>query len=187
MIAFERFGKGEHKVIGIHGWFGDETTFVPLQQSLAADKFECAWLAHRGYGKSQGVPGRYTMDEMAEDAMAVANQLGWNRFSVIGHSMGGKAAQLVVARAGDRVRKLVCVTPVTAAPVPFDEQSRALFEGASTDTRRSLVFRLAVGSARRGLASSSRTRSHDPTPTRSRPISAHGLTTTFARCWVRSI
>ena len=141
MIAFNRFGRGEHKLLALHGWLGDEDTFKSLQMSLDPDVFECAWLAHRGYGRSAEVGGRYSMEEMAQDALDVADALDLKRFSVIGHSMGGKAAQLVAARAVGRAQKLICVTPVPADPVPLPPEARAMFEGAVSDpaARRAVI------------------------------------------------
>lgn len=135
MIEFDRYGQGKHKILGIHGWFGDETSLKPLELSLDPAEFECAWLAHRGYGRSMNIEGRYDMAEMAEDAIAVADSLGWTSFSVIGHSMGGKAAQLVAARAPGRVQKMVAVAPVAADPVPFDAPTRDLFESAADSAK----------------------------------------------------
>jgi esterase len=141
MIEFERYGHGKHKVLGIHGWFGDEISFKSLELSLDPAEFECAWLAHRGYGLSINVEGNYDMAEIADDAIAVADSLGWKSFSVIGHSMGGKAAQLVAVRAPGRVRKLVAAAPVPADPVPFDAATRLLFENAagSAECRATIV------------------------------------------------
>lgn len=141
MISFDRYGHGERKLLGLHGWFGDERTFKPLEHSLDPGEVECAWLAHRGYGASRDVQGRYDMAEMAADAIAVANSLGWSSFSVIGHSMGGKAAQLVAASAPERVEKLILVAPVSADPVPFEPSVRELFGSAaeSADTRRAII------------------------------------------------
>ena len=141
MIKYARYGHGERKLIGLHGWYGNETTFKPLEQSLDPAEIECAWLAHRGYGASVDVEGRYDMAEMADDAIAIADELGWPRFSVIGHSMGGKAAQLVAAYAPERVETLILVAPVAADPVPFEPPVRALFEGAadSVDSRRTII------------------------------------------------
>jgi pimeloyl-ACP methyl ester carboxylesterase len=131
MVRFDLFGRGPHKVLGLHGWFGDETSFKSLECSLDPDLFQCAWLAHRGYGKSLQVEGKYTIEEMAEDAIDVAGELGWSAFSVIGHSMGGKAAQLVAATRSQSVRKLVAVTPVSVASVQFDQATRGIFEEAT--------------------------------------------------------
>lgn len=141
MIEFERYGRGAHKLLGIHGWFGDESTFRSLQLSLDPAEFECVWLAHRGYGKSMAIEGRYDMAEMASDALEVADSLGWKQFSAIGHSMGGKAVQLVAASAPDRVQKLVAVAPVGADPVPLDAQAKELFQNAadSAECRKIIV------------------------------------------------
>jgi esterase len=146
VINFDQFGRGKRKLIGLHGWFGDETTFKPLELSLDPNEFHCAWLAQRGYGTSADVTGDYTMAEMANDALAVADHLGWTDFNVIGHSMGGKAAQLVAAKVPDRVGKLVAVTPVGAGAVPFDGASRALFVGATEDaSNRHGIIDLSTG------------------------------------------
>ncbi|AKE01218.1 hypothetical protein XU06_30280 (plasmid) [Rhodococcus erythropolis] len=141
MIEFNQFGSGPRKLIGLHGWFGDETTFEPLEQSLDPAQVHAIWLAHRGYGKSKDIVGDYTMREMAADALEVVDSLGWDTFAVIGHSMGGKAAQLLAARAPERVDKLIAVAAAPANPVPFDEQTRALFDSVAhdADSRRNVV------------------------------------------------
>lgn len=141
MIEFEEFGSGQRKVIGLHGWFGDESCFKPLQLSLDPAEYHCAWLAHRGYSRSRALSGQYSMEEMADDAIEVVRSLGWSSFSVIGHSMGGKAAQVMAAKVPDRVRKLIAVTPVSAGPVPFDAATRSLFEAAThdADSRRMII------------------------------------------------
>ncbi len=46
----------------------------------------------RGYGGRKQVSGEFTIEEAAADAITLADELGWDRFSVIGHSMGGKVA-----------------------------------------------------------------------------------------------
>lgn len=146
MIKFEQFGSGSHKVIGLHGWLGDENTFKALESSLDPDKFQCVWLAHRGYGKSREIHGDYTMEEMGDDALEVVHGLGWDTFSVIGHSMGGKAAQLLSAKAGNAVRKLVTVTPAPAVAIPFDEQTLGLFTAATHDPgSRAIVINFSTG------------------------------------------
>jgi pimeloyl-ACP methyl ester carboxylesterase len=68
---------------------------------------------------------------VAADALELADRLGWDRFSLVGHSMGGKFAQQVLADATDRVRRLVAVSGVPAGPTPFDPEARGLFSGAA--------------------------------------------------------
>jgi pimeloyl-ACP methyl ester carboxylesterase len=140
-ISYETMGEGAHKVLALHGWFGDHTTFQPLRGALSLNEFTYVSVAYRGYGLSRELSGAYTMAEIAADVLEVADALGWSEFSLIGHSMGGKAAQRVLADAPARVRKLVAVTPVPASEVPFDELGWQLFNGAATslDNRRRIV------------------------------------------------
>ncbi len=81
----------------------------------------------------QEIPGEFTIAEAAADALELADELGWERFSVIGHSMGGKVAHQVLLQAPDRVDKLIGLNPVPATQVPFDEQGWALFSGAAAN------------------------------------------------------
>jgi pimeloyl-ACP methyl ester carboxylesterase len=141
MNGYSTFGHGDHKVLALHGWFGDERTFVPMQAALNPDRFTYVSMAYRGYGASKDFQGVYSLEEIALDALALADHLGWQRFSLLGHSMGGKAAQLVLAIAPDRVRKIAAVTPVPPQAVPFDDASWNLFDGAAAnaDNRYAII------------------------------------------------
>ena len=56
-----------------------------------------------------------------------------DRFSIVGHSMGGALVQRVLALAPERVEALVGVCPVSSTPTPFDDAGRDLFWGAAED------------------------------------------------------
>ena len=124
-------GSGPHKVIALHGWFADRHGYAPMEPLLTGSDFTYAFMDFRGYGGMKDTAGSFTMDEIALDTLALADALGWRQFSLIGHSMGGKAIQRVLTRAPSRVNKMVAITPVPAAEVPFDEQGWALFSGAA--------------------------------------------------------
>lgn len=97
---------------------------------MSLDEFTYVFPAYRGYGLSRHLRGRYTVDEIAADVLVLADELGWKQFSLVGHSMGGKAVQRVLVEAPERVRKIVAVTPVPASGVPFDAGTWRIFEGA---------------------------------------------------------
>ncbi len=61
----------------------------------------------------------------------MADELGWERFSLMGYSMGVKVAHQVLLQTQHRVRRLVGINPVPAAEVPMDELAWALFHGAA--------------------------------------------------------
>src|ERR1039457_6007449 len=74
-----------------------------------ARRFEQVAYDHRGLGRSRAADpaAQPTMADFADDALALVDHLGWQRFSLIGISFGGMVAQEVAIRAGDRVRRLV--------------------------------------------------------------------------------
>jgi 3-oxoadipate enol-lactonase len=63
---------------------------------------------HRGLGRSVSRSrAQPTMSDFARDAIALADHVGWDEFSVIGISFGGMVAQEVALAAPARVRRLV--------------------------------------------------------------------------------
>lgn len=127
-------GHGPEKVMLCHGWFGGgEATFGALLPYLDARACTYALVDYRGYADSKAQAGRFTMQEAADDMRALADQLGWERFHLVGHSMGGKVAQRVAVDATARVKSVNALTPVPASRLDFDPDTMALFEGAVSD------------------------------------------------------
>jgi len=71
---------------------------------------------------------------------ALADDLGWDTFDLIGHSMGGKAAQRVLADAPQRVRRLVTISSAPTTGVEFDAQAWELFVGAAADDAKTAAI-----------------------------------------------
>ena len=66
---------------------------------------------HRGYGRGLAGGARFRLEDCADDAVAVADALGIDRFVPVGYSLGGAVAQLVWRRHRERVSGLVlCAT-----------------------------------------------------------------------------
>ncbi|MCT4351950.1 alpha/beta hydrolase [Streptomyces sp. Je 1-79] len=133
VLPYDVVGSGPRRALVLHNWFGDRTSFDPLRPHLNGDTGTYAFLDCRGYGEAIDAEGAFTMEEVAADALAVADHLGWDSFSVIGHSMGGKAAQLMLLDAPTRVRSLIGISPVSAAGFPMDPESWELFAGAADE------------------------------------------------------
>ena len=112
-------GSGDHRVLALHGWFGSARGWGSLPDYLDGSAYTYVFMDLRGYGGRQQVAGDFTMQEAAADGLALADELGWDRFSVIGHSMSGQAIQHVLLQAPGRVRRLVALNPVPATGVPF--------------------------------------------------------------------
>jgi pimeloyl-ACP methyl ester carboxylesterase len=140
MVWHHTIGNGPIKVVVIHGWFWDHRVFGPIFDCIDAARFTYAFMDIRGYGNSRDVSGTHTIGEVAADAIALADQLGWRDFHVVGHSMGGKAAQKVAMDAPARVRSVVAVTPVPASALPFDDATFGFFASACDDDATALAL-----------------------------------------------
>jgi pimeloyl-ACP methyl ester carboxylesterase len=139
MIWHRTLGGGPIKAVVIHGWFSDHRIFAPVFDALDTGRHTYAFFDIRGYGKSRDMAGSFTLGEVAADAIALADRLGWSEFHVIGHSMGGKAAQKVAMDAGLRVKSVVAVTPVPAGALPFDDNLFGFFSKACEDDPTALA------------------------------------------------
>ena len=145
--TYHRVGHGPHAVIVLHGWFGDAHAFAPMEAALDGGAFSYVFMDNRGYGGMRGAAGEYSMEEVARDALALADALGFATFSVVGHSMGGMALERLALLAPLRLRKLVAVAPVPSCGVAFDGVARQLFLDASAnvDARRAIIDRSTGG------------------------------------------
>ncbi|MGW1680032.1 alpha/beta fold hydrolase [Saccharopolyspora sp. NPDC002376] len=148
----EEIGAGQHPVIALHGWFGSGAAWWPLHPHLDGSRFRYVFPDYRGYGERIDEPGTHTLEEAARDVLALADELGFDRFSLIGHSMGGAVMQRVLADAPQRVRAMVGISPVPASGVPFDDQGWALFTGAVEETgNRRAIIDLTTGNRLTGV------------------------------------
>ncbi|WP_338751763.1 alpha/beta fold hydrolase [Janibacter alittae] len=126
-------GTGPTKVITVHGWFGGADGWGLLPDLVDTEACTFAFFDLRGYGSRADVSSDFTLDEVADDVFALADELGWQRFALVGHSMGGAMGLRALCRAPERITAVVGVSPVPASGVPLDADSQALFDGAAQD------------------------------------------------------
>jgi proline iminopeptidase len=99
-------GSGEPLVLMHGGPSADLWTLGGFRK--LADQFTLIFYDHRCNGRSVGVPvSSMTWDNLVEDADALRAHLGFDRWSVLGHSFGGHVALEYVLRHPDRVSRLV--------------------------------------------------------------------------------
>ncbi|MGW1157912.1 alpha/beta fold hydrolase [Streptomyces sp. NPDC002513] len=131
VLPHEVHGDGAHKVFAVHGWFADRAAYATVLPDLDRRAFTYALVDLRGYGAAKDAPGAFGTAEAAADLVVLADRLGWDRFSVIGHSMGGAVAQRLLALAPGRLRRIVGVSPVPASGVALPADQWELFAGAA--------------------------------------------------------
>jgi pimeloyl-ACP methyl ester carboxylesterase len=123
-IRVEQSGAGEPALVFLHYWGGSSRTWRGVIDRLGG-KPRCIALDQRGWGASVATDGRYDLSAMADDVEAVTRQLGLNRYALVGHSMGGKVAQIVATRRPKQLAGLLLVAPGPPTPMPVPEAVRA--------------------------------------------------------------
>lgn len=146
-LYYEVHGAGEPLLLiaglgfGVWSWFRQ----IPdLSQHFRIVAFD-----NRGAGLSEKPDCEYTIEMMAEDAVALLRTLNVARAHVLGHSMGGYIAQEIALRHPDVVSKLILVStsfggknavlmsPETAAQMRSELEA----EDRETALRRGLSLR----------------------------------------------
>ena len=81
-----------------NGWNLQRLALAPWYRTIAFD--------NRGAGRSDKPYGDYSLEQMADDAVAVLDDAGVERAHVVGASMGGVISQILALRHPDRVGSL---------------------------------------------------------------------------------
>ena len=105
-------GSGEPALVFLHYWGGSARTWNTVIQQLSTD-FRCVAYDQRGWGGSDAPPQGYSLWDLTLDARQIVQALGLRRFVLVGHSMGGKIAQLLASQQPPGLEGLVLVAPAT--------------------------------------------------------------------------
>lgn len=107
------------KVLALHGWLDNAASFLPLAgQFLAghAPDLDLVMLDLPGHGRSAhlGAGADYNLLVTMNAVLDVADALGWQRFAVLGHSMGAGIGSILAASLPQRVTRLVAIEALGA-------------------------------------------------------------------------
>ena len=108
-IHYEVTGKsGATPVLMIQG-LGASKNAWNLQRIAMATRFRIISFDNRGAGRSDKPTEPFTLEQMADDALAVLDAAGIETAHVVGASMGGVISQIVAVKFPHRVRSLTLV------------------------------------------------------------------------------
>jgi pimeloyl-ACP methyl ester carboxylesterase len=145
VAAIEWGADGARPVLALHGWLDNAASFARLATLL--DRLHLVAIDLPGHGRSETPPAacaRHFVDWVPV-VLDVAEALGWQRFSLMGHSMGAGIATLVPAVARDRIERLVLLEgmgPLSSSPDDAPEQlAKALRSEAAVTRAEPNVYR----------------------------------------------
>jgi pimeloyl-ACP methyl ester carboxylesterase len=128
-IHVEEKGQGELSLIFLHYYGGSSRTWKHVTERLAAE-FHTVAIDHRGWGESDAPASGYGLKDLAADAEGVIKALNLTRYVLVGHSMGGKVAQLIAARRPAGLAGLVLVAPSPPSSMALPPEVREMMAGA---------------------------------------------------------
>jgi 3-oxoadipate enol-lactonase len=106
-------------VVLLHGWTATGSLNWATTISGLADRCRVVALDHRGHGRGIRGDNEFTLEDCADDAVALLDVLGVRTAIVVGYSMGGPIAQLIWRRHRHRVSGMVlCATAADFTTTP---------------------------------------------------------------------
>ncbi len=131
-------------VIALHGWLDNAATFSRLAPLLQGVRVVALDLPGHGHSDHRPLGAAYHIWDYAHDVLQAAAQFGWERFSLLGHSMGAIVSVLLAGAMPARIERLALidgVIPYTGeadtAPQKLGESLQALL---NVDDKRKPVY-----------------------------------------------
>lgn len=149
-VNVEQRGAGAPALVFLHYWGGSARTWRHVVDRLAPDVRTVA-IDQRGWGRSDAPPDGYALADLAADAEGVIAALDLERYVLVGHSMGGKVAQLIASRRPRGLVGLALVAPSPPSPLGLPLAVRQGMVHAY-DTRDSVIATVGQVLAPDGLA-----------------------------------
>ena len=116
-VSLEYFehGEGPNVVVFVHGYQASARVWHGVQQALPARQYRSIAINNRGAGASEAPPNEsdFTIQKFAADAFELVSLLKLERFTLVGHSMGGATVAQFAVDHPDRVSGLVLLDPAS--------------------------------------------------------------------------
>lgn len=96
-------------VLALHGWQDNAATFDRLAPLLSGFHVVAIDFAGHGFSDWRAAGMRYHTMDHVDDVLAVVNQLEWDRFALVGHSMGAGVGSLFAGAMPERVSRFVMI------------------------------------------------------------------------------
>ncbi len=113
-VAALRTGGEGPRVLALHGWLDNAASFLPLSTHLHG--IDLVAIDQPGHGRSAHLPAGtdYSFVGSMNALLDVADALGWERFALLGHSMGAGIGSMLAAACPQRIERLVAIEALGA-------------------------------------------------------------------------
>ena len=124
-------------VLALHGWLDNAASWIPLAPHL--HDIDLVALDLPGHGTSPHLPvgAEYALAGTVHTVLDAADALGWDRFAVLGHSMGAAIGSILAAAAPERITRFLAMEALGALADREDRTADRLREAVAA--RRALA------------------------------------------------
>ncbi|TLX53056.1 alpha/beta hydrolase [Stutzerimonas nosocomialis] len=144
-LAAHQYGPDDGRpVIALHGWLDNAATFSRLAPRLEGLRIVALDLPGHGHSGHRPPGVNYAIWDYALDVLRAAEQLGWEHFSLLGHSMGAIVSVLLAGALPERIERLALIDGV----IPYTGEAdsapgrlgEALLAQLAVDAKRKPVY-----------------------------------------------
>lgn len=142
LAGWFRPGQGT-PILALHGWLDNANSFRALAEHLPNPLLAMDFAGH-GYSdhRPQGAATHYV--DHVRDVLAVADDMQWSQFILMGHSMGAGVASLFAASFPERLEKLVLIEgigpPTTAGESAAETLRKAIDDMLALPSKKKPVY-----------------------------------------------
>ena len=125
LTNYEVIGDGDEVILILHGWKRSLNEWVPIAQNLSS-RYRIILLDLPGFGGTSQSDKSYDTYEYATFVENFLKKLDINRYSLIGHSFGGRLGIIISSRS-NAIKKLILVDSAGIENKPFHLRLLNLF------------------------------------------------------------
>ena len=150
-FAAQEWGEeGQLPVLALHGWLDNSASFIALASKLTNIHLVAVDMAGHGQSSHRRGAAPYNIWEDVAEIFAIADQLGWQEFALLGHSRGGIIATIAAGTFPKRITNLALIEGIMPEPTLAEDAPKQLalsIKGVKTQTEKPLSIYADVASA----------------------------------------
>lgn len=123
-------------VMALHGWLDNANSFTPLAEHLEDVFLVAPDLAGHGLTDHRSADARYNIWQDTTDIFAIADQLDWKNFSLLGHSRGGICATISAGTFPRRISRLILLDALIPVDIATQDSAPKQLAKAMLSLRR---------------------------------------------------
>lgn len=131
-------------VIALHGWLDNANSFARLAPKLDGLRILALDMAGHGHSAHRPPGAGYALADYAHDVLQVAQQMGWQQFSLLGHSLGAIVSVIIAGALPERISRLALIDglipPLADAEGAAERMGMALQAQLAVSRKRKPVY-----------------------------------------------